>query len=106
MNALGWNELRHHRIHLRLYHDAGPRFERWLRRLVRAGTGRLLYLRRSASEVELGLAVDGQHGHLPAPLVSAMDGHPGVCWLRWQVMPATSLHRQPPSMAGHTGAGA
>lgn len=108
MNALGWSELRHHRIQLRLRlrHGGGQRFERWLRRLLRAGVGRLLYLHRNANEVELGLALDTRRGQLPAPLVSAMDAHPGVHWLRWQVVPAASQHRQLQSMAGTSGAGA
>ena len=106
MNTFAWSELRHHRIQLRLRHGGTQGFERWLRRLLRAGVGRLLYLHRNANEVELGLAVCAQRGQLPAPLVSAMDAHPGVRWLRWQVVPAASQHRQLQSMAGTPGAGA
>lgn len=106
MNTLARSALRHHRIQLQLHQGGGQRFEPWLRRLLRAGVGRLLYLHRNLDEVELGLAIHARRGQLPAPLVSAMDAHPGVRWLRWQVIPAASPPRQSQSMAGKHGAGA
>ncbi len=96
----GW---RHHRIRLRLRNDAGQRIERCLLALLRASAAQLLYLHRcTATELELGVRVDGPAGALPMPLVSALDGHPGVRSLRWQVVPSAASHPSPlsPSVQG------
>lgn len=103
MIARARDGLRHHRIQLRLRHATGQRIERWLLALLQASAAQLLYLRRcTATDLELGVMVDGQHGALPMPLVSALDGHPGVRSLRWQVVPSASFRhsRLPPTVQG------